>query len=146
MFFGFRPELMLLLTLLFAMIHEPLEAAFFGFCCGFVQDLLVGRFIGLYACTLVLIALAVGFATKRMYQENFVVRLLAVFAGTALGQVLYLLGTVAFGLAVSWQLATWYSILGTSIINGVISLFMFRPLVAMDRRLIYWDELLKRTG
>lgn len=143
---GFRPELLLLLTLIFAMLEEPWGAAGFGFASGFMKDLLVGKFIGLYAGTYLLMAILVGFVTKRLYRENFLVRFFAIVAGTVLGQVLYLLGAASFGFSSPWSWITWSSILGTSLFNGLVGLLVYRPLVAMNKRLIYLDELLKRTG
>lgn len=143
---GFRPELLLLLTLIFAMLEEPWGAAGFGFASGLMKDLLVGKFIGLYAGTYLLMAILVGFVTKRLYRENFLVRFFAIVAGTALGQVLYLLGAASFGFSSPWSWITWSSILGTSLFNGLVGLLVYRPLVAMNKRLIYLDELLKRTG
>ena len=143
---GFRPELLLLLTLIFAMLEEPWGAAGFGFASGFMKDLLVGKFIGLYAGTYLLMAILVGFVTKRLYRENFLVRFFAIVAGTVLGQVLYLFGAASFGFSSPWSWITWSSILGTSLFNGLVGLLVYRPLVAMNKRLIYLDELLKRTG
>ncbi len=143
---GFRPELLLLLTLIFAMLEEPWGAAGFGFASGLMKDLLVGKFIGLYAGTYLLMAILVGFVTKRLYRENFLVRFFAIVAGTVLGQVLYLLGAASFGFSSPWSWITWSSILGTSLFNGLVGLLVYRPLVAMNKRLIYLDELLKRTG
>ena len=144
--FGTRPELMLLLTLLFAMLQEPWGAAGFGFSSGLLQDLLIGRFIGLYALTYLLMATLVAFATKRLYKENFLVRFFAVFAGTACGQVLYLFGAASFGSASAWSWTIWGMVLGTSVFNGLIGVLLYRPFVAINKRLIYIDELLKRTG
>ena len=64
-FFGFKPELMLMLTLLAGMIMPPAEAAVFGFFAGLAQDLIVGRFLTLHAGVFVLMALAEGFVARR---------------------------------------------------------------------------------
>lgn len=144
--FGFRAELVLLLALLFALMQGPLEGAIFGFFGGLMLDLLVGRFVGLRACTIMLSSVGIGLVTNRLYKENFLVRFLAISAGTLVGQIIYLLGTAAFGRTVLWSLTTWRTIFGTSFVNGLLSLVLFRPFVAFNKRLIYWDELFKRTG
>lgn len=144
--FGFRPELILLLTLGLAMLEETGVAGGFGFISGLLQDLLIGRFIGLYAGTYLLMAILVGFVTRRLYKENFLVRFAATFAGTVLGQVFYLLGAASFGSSSHWSWTTWSAILGTGLLNGCIGVLLYRPLVALNNRLIYLDELLKRTG
>ncbi len=144
--FGFKPELMLLITLLFAMLQEPRGAAILGFSSGLFQDLLVGRFIGLYAGTYLLMAILVGFVTKRLYKENFIVRFFAIFVGTAIGQVLYLLGAASFGLSTSWSWAIWSTVFGTSVFNGVIGVLLYRPFASINKQLLYLHELLKRTG
>ncbi|HBN95823.1 MAG TPA: rod shape-determining protein MreD [Firmicutes bacterium] len=143
---GFRPELLLLFSLIFAMLEQPGGAAGFGFVSGLLQDLIVGQFIGLYAGTYLLMAILVGFVTKRLYRENLLVRFSAIFVGTALGQMLYLLGAASFGFSSPWSWITWSAILGTGLFNGLIGVLVYRPLVAINRHLIYLDELLKRTG
>lgn len=146
MLFGFKPELMLLLTLLFAMLQNRDGGPMFGFFSGLLQDLLIGHFIGLHAGTFMLTAILVGFVTRRFYKENFLVRFFAVFGGTVVGQVLYLLGAASFGVSSSWSLGTWSTILATSVLNGLIGMILFRPLASLNKRLVYLDELLKRTG
>jgi len=144
--FGFRPELLLLLTLILAMLDEPVAAGSFGFVSGLLQDLLVGQFIGLYAGTYLLMAILVSYVTRRLFKENFLVRFSAIFLGTVLGQVLYLLGAASFGFSNPWSWGTWSVILGTGLVNGLIGVLLYRPLVAVNKRLIYLDELFKRTG
>ena len=146
LFFGFKPEIMLLLALLFGMIQEPGLGALLGFSSGLLHDLLTGRFIGLYAVTLMIVAILIGHVTKRLYKENFLVRFFAGLGGTIFGQLLYILGMMAFGSSGLWTWSTLTTILGTSVVNACLSLFLFKPLVAVNKRLIYLDELYKRTG
>ncbi|HPT83775.1 MAG TPA: rod shape-determining protein MreD [Limnochordia bacterium] len=145
-FFGCKPELMLLLTLLAAMIMPPAEAVAFGFFAGLAQDLVVGRFLTLHAAVFVLMALLEWFITQRFYRENFLVRFLALMAGTALGEVLYLLGAASFGLSGPWTWAAWSAILLVSLFNGILGTILYKPLSRLYKRLIYYHELLKRTG
>lgn len=142
---GRQPELLLLLTLLLAMLQEP-GAAVFGFVSGLLQDILVGQFIGLYAGTYLLMAVLVGFLAKRLYKENLLVRFFAIVSGTLLGQLLYVFGAASFGSASpeSWTLVS--GILGTGLFNGIVGVLLYRPFVALNQRLVYLHELLKRTG
>lgn len=144
--FGIKPELLSLLTILFTMIAGPWQGAIFGFCAGFSLDLLLGRFIGLNGFILVLLAFAIGFITEQLFKENLLVRFAVVLGGTALSQILYFLGMAAFGMGVSWVSAGWSGIAVTSIVNAVLSLSLYKPLLALDKRLHYWHEVLKRTG
>lgn len=146
LFFGYKPELLLLVALLFAIILDVPTAAALGFLAGLMQDLLVGRFITLHATSFLVMAVAVGLLTKRFYRENFIVRFCALFLGTAGGQILYLLGAASFGFAKPWTLATGWGILITSIFNGLVGMLLFRPFVALNKRLLYLHELVKRTG
>lgn len=144
--FGVRPDLILLSAVFFGMVEGPVKGAVFGFVGGLFQDLLLGRLIGLGAVTVMSAALALGFVGRRLYKENLLVRFLTVLGGTWTAQVLYLLGKVAFGLSVSWSFFTWRTVLGTGLFNGLISIILFRPLERLNERIVYWDELLKRTG
>lgn len=145
-FVGAQLEFVLLLTLIFAMFEELRGAKGFAFAGGLLQDLLVGRFIGLYAGTYLLMAVLMSFVTQRLYKENFLVRFFAIFLGTVLGQVLYLFGAASFGFSGAWSWPTWSAVLGTGLVNGLVGMFLYRPLAAVNRRLIYLHELLKRTG
>jgi len=145
-FFGFKPQLLLLVSLLAAMILPPVEAVVFGFCAGLAQDLVVGRFITLHAGVFVLVALVEGLVIQRFYGENFIVRFGSLSLGTALAQVLYLLAAASFGLSRSWDLGTWWAILAVGLFNGFLGTPLYRPLARLNRRLLYYDELLKRTG
>jgi len=144
--FGVKPELMLLLVMLFTMIWGPRRGAAFGFCAGLLQDLLVGRFIGLNGIVLMLLAYTIGFITEQLFKENLLVRFAAVLGGTALGQILYLLGTAAFGMDISWPAIRWQAIVAASVVNALLSFALYKPLLAFDERLHYWHEVLKRTG
>lgn len=145
-FWGFRPELVLLLAMLIALIEGPIHGALVGFIGGFMLDLLVGHLIGLRAITIMLACAGIGYVSNRLYKENFAVRFLAISGGSLGAQLLYLIGTAAFGGIILWNYPAWRSILGTSIFNGLLSVILFRPFVILNKRLIYWDELFKRTG
>lgn len=144
--FGIKPELLSLLTMLFTMIQGPWQGAVFGFCAGLVQDLFIGRYIGLNGFVLMLLAFAIGFITEQLFKENLLVRFAAILGGTALGQILYLLGMAAFGMDISWLYIRWKAIAVTSAVNALLSLGLYKPLAAFDERLHYWHEVLKRTG
>jgi len=144
--FGFRPELILLAALLYAMLEGPTSGGLFGFAGGLLQDLLIGRFLGLGAVTVMATAFGVGFLSRRLYKENLVVRFSTVLVATWAGQILYLLGQAAFGAAVVWDYFTWRTILATGILNGLLGLIVYGPLARLNKRIVYWDELLKRTG
>lgn len=144
--FGVQPQLVLLIALLSGMIEGPVSGAIFGFMGGLFQDLLTGRFIGLGAVATMCAALGLGLAGRRLYKENLLVRFFTILGGTLAAQLLYLLGKAAFGLAIPWSPLIWKTLLGVGLLNGLISIVLFRPLMFLNRRIIYWDELLKRTG
>src|SRR5699024_9177747 len=85
-FWGFRPELVLLLALLLVLIEGPIQGALVGFMGGLMLDLLVGRFIGLRAATIMLVSIGIGLVSNRLYKENFAVRFLALSGGSLVAQ------------------------------------------------------------
>lgn len=145
-FLGCKPELVLLLTLLAAMILPPAEAVVFGFFAGLAQDLIVGRFITLHAGVFVVVILAERFVTQRFYRENLVVRFLTLVLGTALAEVLYLLGAASFGLSRPWTGQLLGTLAVVSVLNGFVGALMYKPLTRLQARLIHFDERVKRTG
>jgi rod shape-determining protein MreD len=78
------PDLVLVFVIFYALLNDAPKAARYGFFCGFLEDLLLGRFIGMNALAKGLTAYAIGILQGSVFKENLAVGILSVLIGTVL--------------------------------------------------------------
>ncbi|WP_206810996.1 rod shape-determining protein MreD [Paradesulfitobacterium ferrireducens] len=116
---GIKPDLMMLLVIYLALHHRLLTGVIWGLGAGLVQDLYLGRYIGMYTLTLAVVALFSSWLSQRWYRDNFPLMTLLVFLASALGQLLIGFLSLAAGLAWSGQDII-RLVLGIGIYNAVL--------------------------
>ena len=77
---GIKPDLVMLLVIYIALHQKPLVGLAYGFGCGLIADMYLGRYIGLYAFILAVVALLVSFIQKKWYRENVILTMILVFS------------------------------------------------------------------
>jgi rod shape-determining protein MreD len=100
---GARPELMYLVTIVFAMLEGPPSGAVTGFVGGMAQDFLLNKPKGITALTLTLLGYGVGLLRQYIVSPSPLLPVVLVSAGTFVGVVFH--GVVSFLLGqldVSW--------------------------------------------
>lgn len=129
-----RPDLLLVLCLTAGLVHGPRAGALTGLWIGLAQDLLAGRFLGLFVLTKAALGALGGFAGQRIYRDRVVVPALTAFAGTIL-QRLVMMGAMGLGgvpgVASPWQASLWIE----AAANGLAGVLAFRLLARWERRL-----------
>lgn len=139
------PDLVLVLVVLFSLINGPSFGLKFGFFAGLGLDLLIGEMIGLGALTKMIIGLAVGLGARRFYKENYIIPLVSVIVATLVDQCLYAVGMVIFAVPVPITVII-ENFLPLVIYNGILCLLLYLRLFYLNEKIIYWDELFKRSG
>jgi len=91
---GARPELMYLLTIVFALLEGPSSGAISGFAGGMAQDFLLNQPKGITALTLTLVGYAVGLLRQYIVSPSPILPVLMVAGGTFAGVLFY--GVVSF--------------------------------------------------
>jgi rod shape-determining protein MreD len=91
---GARPELMYLLTIVFAFLDGPAAGAVTGFAGGMAEDFLLNQPKGITALTLTLLGYAVGMLRTYVVSPSPVFPVFLVAGGTFVGVLFY--GVVAF--------------------------------------------------
>lgn len=91
---GARPELMYLLTIVFALLEGPSSGAITGFASGMAQDFLLNQPKGITALTLTLVGYAVGLLRQYIVSPSPILPALMVAGGTFGGVLFY--GVVSF--------------------------------------------------
>jgi rod shape-determining protein MreD len=100
---GARPELMYLVTIVFAMLEGPSSGAVAGFAGGMAQDFLLNQPKGITALALTLLGYSVGLLRQYIVSPSPLLPVVLVSVGTFVGVVFY--GVVSFllgQLATSW--------------------------------------------
>ena len=82
------PDFLLLLVVFNAMFRGPLHGGAAGFLIGLVEDLFVGRFIGLNALAKCVVGALAGSLSKSIFKENMWVPVLNVLIGSVLNNAL----------------------------------------------------------
>jgi rod shape-determining protein MreD len=91
---GARPELMYLLTIVFAFLDGPAAGAVMGFVGGMAEDFLLDQPKGITALTLTLLGYAVGMLRQYVVSPSPLFPVFLVGAGTFVGVLFY--GIVSF--------------------------------------------------
>ena len=116
---GIKPDFLMLLTIYIAMHHRLPASVFWGLGAGLLEDLYLGRYIGMYTLTLAVVAFLSNWLAERWYRDNFILTTFMVFLVTAVGQIL-----VAFlnlGAGLQWPLGDiTHLVLGVSLYNAVM--------------------------
>lgn len=85
---GTLPDLVLVFVVFFALINGARGGTIYGFLCGLLEDLYLGRFIGVNALSKAFTAYLVGHFQDRVFKENILVALIAVFFSTFINSLL----------------------------------------------------------
>ena len=86
---GVRPELLFLVTIVFALLEGPNEGAVIGFVSGMAQDFMLHEPKGITALTLTLVGYAVGMGRHLIVSASPLVPTMVVALGTATGVAFY---------------------------------------------------------
>ncbi len=85
---GTLPDLLLIFVVFFALINGARGGTVYGFLCGLFEDLYLGRFIGVNALSKAFTAYLIGYFQGRVFKENILVALIAVFSSTFINSFL----------------------------------------------------------
>jgi len=87
-FFGMIPDLVLILTVCFALLRGATEGAIVGFFSGLLEDMFSGQSLGINAISKMLIAYVIGLTEEKVYKENPWVAVVALLVATILDNLL----------------------------------------------------------
>ena len=116
---GIKPDLLMLLTIYIAMHHRLPSGIIWGLGAGLVEDLYLGRYIGMYTLTLAVVAALSFWLAERWYRENFLITTFIVLIVTAIGQVL--VAFLSLGAGLQWSLTDISRlVIGVSLYNAIL--------------------------
>ena len=116
---GIKPDLLMLLTIYIAMHHRLLGSAIWGLGAGLFEDFYLGRNVGMYTLTLVVVAILSNWLAERWYRENFLLTTFMVFLVTAVGQIL--VSFLSLGAGLHWSVTDiGRLVIGVSLYNAIL--------------------------
>ena len=116
---GIKPDLLMLLTIYMAMHHRLSTSVLWGLGAGLLEDLYLGRYIGMYALTLAVVAFLSFWLAERWYRDNFLLTTFMVFIVTIVGQVV--VAFLSLGAGLHWSLGDiGQLVLGVALYNAIL--------------------------
>lgn len=94
---GGKPDFILILVVFFAIFRGPVQGGLLGIGLGLLEDLMIGRFIGINALCKGLIGYLAGTVEKRLYKNNFLVPMAALAVATFVQTFIYWLLSCLIG-------------------------------------------------
>ncbi|MGI6064880.1 MAG: rod shape-determining protein MreD [Bacillota bacterium] len=88
-FRGVKPDLLLIIVIFAALLKGTVTGVKVGFFIGLAQDLLSGKFIGLFMLSKMFTGLCVGLVESKIFKENYLVPIVVLFFGTILHEFLF---------------------------------------------------------
>ena len=116
---GIKPDFLMLLTIYIAMHNRLSTGVYWGLGAGLLEDLYLGRYIGMYTLTLAVVAFLSYWLAERWYRENFILSTFTVFLVTAVGQIM--IAILSLGAGLQWALGDITRlVLGVALYNAVL--------------------------
>lgn len=98
---GVKPDLVLIIVILYALFNGPRQGAFVGLGLGILEDLFQAKYFGLNAASKFTIGLLTGFLEKRVFKDNLFVPIFALFTGSLVHMGLYFIFSNIVGYHIS---------------------------------------------
>ena len=94
---GTVPDMVLVLVIFYAIFNGANRGTVYGVMCGLLEDLYMGRFIGINAISKGITAYVIGRLQGNVFKENLLIGVIAVIAGTLLNSsLLFILSLISY--------------------------------------------------
>jgi rod shape-determining protein MreD len=91
------PDMVLVFVVFYALLNGARKGTVYGVMCGLLEDLYIGRFIGINAISKGITAFIIGRLQGNVFKENIIVGVLGVIGGTLLNSILlFILSLTSF--------------------------------------------------
>lgn len=136
---GVKPDLLLVLIVFSALLDGPITGLKMGLAIGLLQDMVTGKYFGLYALSGMAIGYLVGLVETRIFKENYLVPVVVLFIGTIFHEFLYLLLGNLAGQRVQWAAGWWGVILPLALYHAAVGPFLYVP--AYKAYIKWWRKI-----
>ncbi|MCL6451582.1 MAG: rod shape-determining protein MreD, partial [Acetobacteraceae bacterium] len=132
---GVKPDLTLILAVLAGLVFGSRAGATVGACAGLLQDLHLGRYLGLAATGHMAAGFLAGLAERRLFKENLWVPLLAGGLATVVNEGVTLLLLRLVGTRLAFGPALVRVVLPSALYNALLTPVLYWPFVRLNARL-----------
>ena len=137
-----KPDLVLLVTLAYGLLYGPGVGGRFGLISGLLQDLLLGRYLGVFGLTRMAAGYLAGVAERRLYRESLLI-LTATGAGTSIfADLLFMALMSATGYPLDPLTDMGRVVIPVALYNGLLTPLVYRALQRIRR----WERTRTRDG
>ncbi len=126
--FSVRPNLLIVLTVIVALLRSPVESAVMGLFLGLAMDILMGKILGWNGLLFMLITIPISLVNEKLYREKVLVLLTFTFTSTVLIETLFFLIMYLFKDLSYFPKAFVSIILIEAIYNSILILPLFKPI------------------
>lgn len=142
--YNVKPNLLMILIVVAALLSNNVEGAVIGFFCGLTQDMASGRVIGFYALLGLYLGIGIGSLNKRLYKENVLVVVFITFISTIVYEFfVYFLNSFFKG-SIEFIYPFRYVIFPEAVYNSIISIIIFIAVVKINTWSEESNKLLRR--
>lgn len=121
---GVKPDFILIFIVFYSIIRGHKKGAAAGFVLGLMEDIYLGRFIGMNALAKGLTAFAAGWLTRGAFSENLFVPIITTFLSTLFNNFIFLILGKTAGL--QWAMSLWlWKAVPIAIYNTCLVPFMY---------------------
>ena len=126
-FGGVKPDLLLIIVVFAALLKGTATGVKVGFFVGLAQDILSGKFIGLFMLSKMLTGLCVGLVESKIFKENYLVPIVILFLATILHEFLFMFFGDLIGRTAYWAQGWTSVVLPLAIYHACIGPFLYVP-------------------
>ncbi len=119
---GVGPDLILIFVVFFALINGSRNGFGYGFLCGLLEDLYLGRFIGMNAISKALTAFVIGKLEVNVFKDNILVGFGGVVLATVFNSIVMLLLALISMPQMVIDKSILYDLSGQLVYNGLLSI------------------------
>lgn len=145
-FFSVRPNLLIALTVVTALLRGTMESAIMGLCYGLAFDILLGKTLGWYSLLLFLLSILISLVNEKLYREKILVLLTFGFVSSLAVETSFFVIFFLFRGYATFPHLFSTVILPESFLNSVLILPLFKPLMKVYNMLDTIDRKRNRLS
>lgn len=122
---GVIPDILLVLVIFYALFNGSNKGTFYGVICGLLEDLYIGRLIGINAISKGITAYIIGRMQGNVFKENLWVGIISVVGGTLLNSfIMFVLSIKSIGIS-NWDWTILLNILYQGTYNSLLAIPLY---------------------
>ncbi|MGI6360954.1 MAG: rod shape-determining protein MreD [Bacillota bacterium] len=131
---GIAPNLLIFFVVFYAIYRDPPQAVLIAVIIGLIEDLMIGRYIGLSIISYAAVAFAISYFKVRFYHENLLSPIIVIFTGSLVAGFLYVLLSQLVGLSLPFGATFGLQVLPQALYNAAITLLIYVPMQFFSHR------------